>query len=246
MRMRVFARIVMALATVCPALSSGPAAADPITFMAYAAPPYSADDGSGKLVGPAVDLCVELAKAAGIDAKVELQPFARLITTLNEGNGIAVLLGRTEERELKYTWIAQVYLDGLAFSTIKPNLPVDSLDMAKTLESVAVLSQAAPAAILQMNGLTNLYASNKDGLSAKMLEAGRVKAWFGPAGVMRWAWRSENLDPAVLQIGKTIAPASLWIAASKNIPDDTIQKMKARYEVMKADGSYDRIISVLK
>lgn len=235
----------LALATLWPVVSAGPAAAGAIKLLANSIPPLSADEG-GKAVGPAVELGREMAKAAGIDAQVEIQPNTRVITALDEGDTIVMALVRSAEREARYIWVAEVYLDGLAFATKVPNPPIDSLDAARTLDSVLVVNQGGAEVFLKKSGFTNLSSSNRIGLNAKMLDAGRAPAWFNSVTILKSTWRTENLDPDTLQIGKMIVPVPFWVAASRNIPDDTIRKMRERYEAMKADGTYDRLLSVLK
>ena len=207
--------------------------------------PYVRDDG-GRAAGPAVELAAELAKAAGLEPTVALEPMARALGDLELGNRIVVAITRTAEREAKFTWIAEVFPDSLNFFTVKPNPPIDTIESAMAAGAIGVLLGGAPQTYLAKHGVTSFDIAPSEILNAKKLDAGRMASWFGGGAVGKHAWRSAGLDPAQLQIGKPLIQLSLWIAASKDVPAEIVQKMQKRYAEMKLSGEYDRIVAPLK
>lgn len=234
------------LAFVCALISMPKAvSAEPIRFINIVIPPF-VEEANGKAAGPAVELAAELARSAGISYEVALLPQARLAEELQKPGRVAIAMVRTPQREPNFLWIGEVHADALAFATVKPNPAIDSMDAAKGAGLVGALMNSVPADILQKNGFSSLELVTSEAFNAKKLDAGRIKGWFASEAAMRTIWRSQALDSSKLQVGKPVIPLPFWIFATKDVPAEVVEKMRTRYQEMKANGEYDRIFSALK
>ena len=228
------------------ALAAVPARADPISLIAFAIPPLI-DERDGKAVGPGADLAAELAKAAGIDPVVTVLPVGRAYLEAERGGRILVMTTRTPDREPKFTWVAESFVDQLCFATVPPHPRVDTLDEARSLESIGVRSYAFAEEFLRKNGFDrNLAPTTSSNFSAQQLMRGRIDAWATSRAMIVDIWRNEKLDPSELQIGTSVAPMPYWIAASKDVAPDIILKMRMRAQEMKSDGTYDKLFAAFK
>lgn len=221
-----------------------PSIAGPIQAISYPLPPL-VEERDGRAIGPAIEVLRELAKAAGVDQRVEVAPLPRVLQEIADGDRIAVAMTRTAERESKYTWICTLYPDFFAFATIQPNPKLDTVERAISAGTIGTLGGGSQVSMLQNFGVKDIASVSNQQLNAAKLEAGRIQSWFSPATVMKHVWRQEGRDPAKLQIGNSIAELTFWALASKNIPPEVIEKMQKRCAEMKQNGEYDKIFSEL-
>lgn len=214
-------------------------------LIAFPIPPLI-DEVDGKPVGPGAVLAADLAQAAGIDPVIVFMPLARALRRLETGGSVLALVSRTPERESKFTWVAPIYEDGQAFATLRPGPRIDSLDDARALRSIGVRNESVSDRFLQDHGFGEaIERSPEAAASARKLATGRIDAWFVASSMIRDVWTKAGLDPSKLQIGKPLAPSHYWLAASKDVAPDIVERMRTRFAALKADGSYQRIFGTL-
>jgi polar amino acid transport system substrate-binding protein len=226
--------------------ASPPVRAEPPTLLGFPNPPLI-DEVDGKVVGPAAVLASELAKFVGLSPSIEIQPLPRALATLEAGNRIIPLLTRTKGREHRYTWIAEIFIDELAFHTVAPNPRITDVKAAQAFKSIGVREGSSSHAFLLSHDFgAAIVADPVAEYAARKLALGRVDAWFTSKTMGHEVWVRENLPLSRLQVGETVGHSVYWIAATKDVSPDLVRKMAERFHEMKADGTYDRIFSVLK
>jgi ABC-type amino acid transport substrate-binding protein len=226
-----------------------------VPFLVFAAPQpkliaFPSDpfviDQNGKATGLAVDLMTKLTNLAGLPGDIELLPVARATAVLDGGNAILISLGRSADREPKYTWVAEVFLDSMSFATQAGKPTVNSYEEAKTAGTILANGKAAPEAILRAKGITNLDTSGaNDDAHFGMLMAGRGVAWFAATSIQKFIIHNNKAESKIT-IGKPVQPVSWYIAASKDVDPAIIQKLQAAYKTLKANGEYDKIFVSIK
>lgn len=226
-------------------LGDGQALAQAVQVIGAARPPYVIDQ-NGRGAGPAVEIVKQIAPAAGIDPGVRILPFQRAIMALDQGGVLYPALLRTPQREDKYVWIGEVFSDRAVFMTRRGTPVVNSLEAARRLERVNVMRGSELQGMLQSFGVTDVEPSNSEADIARLLKAGRIDGWFTPRAVGRSTWKLLGFDPAELQDGETFAILPFWVAASADLPAETVARLRAAYRSLRSDGRYRRIIAPLE
>lgn len=215
-----------------------------LQIVAPARPPYIVDqDGFG--AGPAVELVQHLARSIGSDPTVRILPFQRAVLALDQGNTLYPALLRTPQREKRYAWIGEVYVDRAVFFTRRDQQAVNALTAARGLPVIGVMRGSELQSILQSLGLEQIEVNASENDNARLLQADRISGWFTLEAVGRATWRELDFNPADLRSGEPFALLSFWIAGSANLPPATVAKLRASYRAMRADGRYQRIIAPL-
>lgn len=214
-------------------------------LIAFPIPPLI-DEVDGKPSGPGAVLAADLARAAGIDPVIVFMPLARALRRLETGGCVLALVSRTPERESRFTWVAPVYEDGQSFATLRSNGRIDSLEEARALRSIGVRNESVSDRFLQDHGFGNaIERSPEAAASARKLATGRIDAWFVATSMIRDVWSKAGLDPSKLQVGKPLAPSYYWLAASKDVSQDIVDRIHDRFVAMKTNGAYQRIFGTL-
>lgn len=234
---------VLRLFLFCFLAVSFPANAETPTLLGFPNPPLI-EVVDGRATGPAAILASELAKAVGLDPAIEIQPLPRALITLEAGSRIIPLLTRTPGREDQYQWVAEIFVDPLAFHTLASNPRIDSVEAARALNAIALRQGSSSHQFLLANHFgTTIVEDPFVEYGARKLARGRVDAWFTSKTLGREVWRKEGLPADQLQAGNTVSHSAYWIAATKDVPPDLLKRMAEHFQQMKADGSYERIFA---
>lgn len=218
--------------------------ASELQIVGPARPPYIVDrDGSAS--GPAVELVAELAAAIQIPPTVRIVPFQRAIMALNTGNTLYPALLRTPEREGRYLWIGEVFADRAVFFMRTDTEAANAVDAIRTLPGITVMRGSELQGLLKSLAFEHAEANASERDNARLLQNGRVNAWFTLNAVGRATWAELGFNPADLRASAPVASLSFWIAASANLPSGAATKLRAAYGAMRRDGRYDRIVAPL-
>lgn len=213
-----------------------PAAAEP-QLIAAARPPYVVDS-NGRATGPAVELLQSLARSIGAEQTVRILPFQRALLELEQGGRLYPALLRTPARESRFLWIGEVHADRVVLFSRSGSAP-------RSVSRIGVMRGSELQTMLQTFGLENAEAANSEIDNARLLRAGRIDGWFALQAVSRATWAQLKFPPADLQVSETFATVPFWIAASPDLPKETVRALRAAYRKLRADGHYRRIIAPL-
>jgi polar amino acid transport system substrate-binding protein len=227
-------------------LLAGPVFSAPIKVLGFSVQPFSYEENK-KTVGRSVDLLARLSQEAGVNLPpAAIQPLPRLLEALDAGDTIAVAIVRTPEREGKYQWVAESYLDTVSFATPSTVPVINSYEDAKNAGSIITLRGSMLETALRTNGVTNLELGEaNEALGFQMLLLGRAKAQFSSTATLKLLI-TQNKSQDKVKLGKPIMNIDFWIVASKNVPIDTITKLQTAYKKLKANGEYNRIFAKIK
>ena len=217
-------------------LATGGAAAETVTLEYFNLPPFSyvAD---GRPAGPALALAGAITTGLDVTLRPEPVPIRRLNFEAGKAPVIVAAIIRTAPREDLYQWIGRLCADSFVMATRAPNPAVDTLEEARKLKLIAVVSGASNETFLRDRGFTNLDVAASIELEVRRLAEGHDDAWFAPRSGVLQAWKAAGYDPAQLRFGLPIAPMEFWMAASKSVPETLVETLRARFAEQVRSGA---------
>ncbi len=202
-------------------------------------PPLEINDSSGQ-EGFNVEIFRDIAKRAGYEPKVDFLPWINAQQKAKDEEGLLVIgVTRTAERERDYIMLVPLIEANVVFATNSKT--VNSFEEAKTLKFVTVAPGTPQESQLKAAGVTHLDPVESYESASKMLEAGRVEAWFAWDIRAKYAWKKFGLDPTKLVLGRAIRVEQVYVAANKKSKPDIQPRLEVALADCKRDGTYQRI-----
>lgn len=218
------------------------AMAENFEIMTEEYPPFNYTE-NGQITGLATEVVLELAKKVGHPTNIEVKPWARAYAQIQKQDGLILYsMTRTEARESLFKWVGPVASNKWVFFTKKGSgITVDSLEGAKAIGKIGTYKDDAAEAFLKEQGFANLDSVVNDDLNVPKLMAGRIDLWI--VGELQGIYKAK-LQGVSDQLEKVmdVKDTQLYIAFSKNTPDEVIAKWQAALDELKASGSYDAMV----
>ena len=197
-------------------------------------PPYVNE--KGKEPGFCIDVINEMAKRSGTEIKLEFMPWSRAQDYVAETpNTMLPCVTRGKTREASYLWMAPMNEVSTLFLTT--GKPINAFEEAKSL-TVSVRGDTQQEKHLKDAGLAKLDLQENPEISAKMLDAGRVDAWYTHDLRAFNVWASLGYDVSKLVAGTKLATEKQFLAGHKDIPADVSKKLADAIDSMVKDGTY--------
>jgi ABC-type amino acid transport substrate-binding protein len=216
------------------------ASAEVIKTFSAVLPPFSI--GEPDMPGITHELLLEISERTDLEFDFEYLPFIRMNAEIQKTpNSLAFTVLRSPAREDMFNWIVEVIVTNEVFATT--STAINSTDEATALKSVTTLEGTPRAKRLVTAGLTNLKTSTSPATSATLLNKGRVEAWYTFDHRARYLTKAQGFDPATIVTGAPIVEAPLWLASNTTFDPAIAAQLKASIEELKADGTYDKIVS---
>lgn len=216
---------------------TGPALSDPLTIYAEPYPGYAADL-NGEIRGAGADQVHAIMKAAKIDYRMELTPWARAYSaTTWDPHTCAFAANHTEERDKLFKWVeplgaGKVVLIRRKGADVNP----------KTLEEarayvVGVQRGDYGADYLTKQGFANLDFAADFSLTLRKLENGRIDlALTSEAAFIAESAKGRPVEPVMT------LPAALYaLICNTAVPDDTINALQHALNGLILNGTQDAI-----
>jgi polar amino acid transport system substrate-binding protein len=224
-------------------LISGPAyqAAAQETIKAYTAdlPPWT-NEGNKARPGFALEVMREMAKRSGLKIDIEMTAWRRAQEDMKTTpNTMGFHLFRTPDREASYVWHFSILESQVAFVSMRK--PVNSMEEAKGLSRVVVVAGTPQENEMKKAGATNVEVVDKVEAAIRMLESGRVDAFYTIVERASYAWSEAGFPVDKLVMGKPQRVDQLYVASNKQMPAGSMEKLKAAFDSMKSDGTYAAI-----
>lgn len=208
--------------------------APPLTFVSY--------KGGYGMVG---DVALAAIARAGYLSHIHVTPWPRAQQRVSRGhNQLIIPLSRTPEREDLYTWIAPIAPLERAFFSL--DTPVANFAEARQrYKRIAVGLGTAQMEVLKTEGFADeQIVSIKLGENpARMLELGRVDAWFTgvPEGLYLWP-KSNNR----LQMSPVMTRSDMYLACSKRCDAKLLEDLRSAVEALRAEGTIQRMLETYR
>jgi len=215
-----------------------------ITVVTEEYPPYNFLDGKKKISGMATEVVEEVLKRARLDYKLAIYPWARAYQLAQDAPNVLIYsIGRSAQRENLFKWVDVIAPYDVSLYRLKgrSDIRVGHLADAKRFRIGAVRDDIR-AQYLEKEGLKPDLV-NDDSANAKKLATGRIDMFpidrFGLIAL----YQREGMDPGtVVQVIKLEAlSAGLYMAFSRQTPDDVVDQCRAALAGIKKDGTFERI-----
>lgn len=207
-------------------------------------PPYCFEE-NGTQKGLIIELIEAMAKHTGHSGIVRFLPWKRALQETLESENVPrmiIPLNRSEEREFKFTWIQELYVDDTVFVS-KRGLTAKIVKLEDALNfKTGVLLGSPLEAQLRRIGFKNIEASVDEDTNARKLNAGRIDIWHVARMVAPFVFLRLGLSPTELEYGVSLEPNDLYLAGSKRFPAAVAEKWRAAFKTIKADGTYAGIV----
>ncbi|KPA22586.1 Bacterial extracellular solute-binding protein, family 3 [Shimia sp. SK013] len=216
------------------------ASAEPIKTYAAVLPPFSI--GEPDLPGISHELLLEISARTDLEFDIEYLPFKRMTKQIQETPDSLVMTAlRSPAREDLFNWIVEVIVTNEVFATTSK--PVNSIEEARSVGTVTSLMGSPRTKRLKEAGISEINEAVDTLTSARMLQGGRVDAWYTFDHRARFVTKSAGFDPSSIVLGAPIKKAPMWLASNLTFDPEIAAQLKAAIEELQADGTYDAIVA---
>jgi ABC-type amino acid transport substrate-binding protein len=208
-------------------------------------PPYNYPDQNGNPTGISVDIVRQIIKNTGDKDNITILPWARSYHDIQtKKDQVLFVMTRTKERENLFKWVGPVASnDWVLFAKKGKGFKIDSLQDAKNSKyTIGTYKNDACEIFLLSNGFTNISSVPDDSLNVKKLAYDRIDLWIvgeyqGLIKVKRSKHKPEL--EKVLDVKHT----ELYIAFSKDVSNDIVQRWQKELDKLKKNGEYQQILA---
>lgn len=192
---------------------------------------------STSLSGLGIDVIRKMNETLKLELE-EIPIAAARLTELNESRvALFPIVNRSPEREAKgFRWVGQLFEDKYCFFTLKGSPKISSIEDAGRAKSIGVTKGGSTEIKAQSLGLSNLEIAAGNSGNVRKLFARKIDAWFNAETVGRYSIRSEGKDPSSADCVGDFGKLKYWIAASKEMDQQTFEKIKAAFDRLEKDG----------
>lgn len=204
---------------------------------------------NGEITGLSYEVVNHLLQQLDKPYKIEMLPNMRSMKTIaNQPKTMMFSMFRTPEREHQFHWIGPIANGAVYFYKRKgADISIRNLSELKQSKlSVCSRSQGSIVRLLVKQGITNLESFATNGAEVyKMLLAGRCdlaisETEFGAHFLLKKL--GYSLEDVLERIPFPFYQADLYLAGSKDIPDQEIQQWQTALDQMKSNGTYADIL----
>lgn len=208
-------------------------------------PPYNYTDGDGELTGFSTEVVQELCRRLGHHEKIEVLPWSRAYHILEITNRTLLFsMARTDMRENQFRWVGPLaHYDVVCFALKSRGISLSSENDMKRLNSIGSGLNTSTSQELAAKGFTNLDLVADSNLNVRKLMSGRISVWLSGrlSGIYRM--RQQGFDPSRVEAVYVYRQEPLYIAFNKDTPEFVIDRWQNELDEMKADGTYQEILS---
>ncbi|MBD1589455.1 substrate-binding periplasmic protein [Pseudomonas typographi] len=196
----------------------------------------------GQIQGPAVRVVQAVLARAGItDYQLAIYPWARAYDlALGQPNVVIFPIVRTPARERSFHWVGEFARTVPTLYRLRSNaaLPFKALADARDY-SIAVVRDDIREHYLLANGFTRLVETADNSETFRRLLGGQVQiAAMSPSELQR---RCDVEQVACDQVQAVLSldeiAAALYIALSRNTPNEVVVKVTAAFNALQAEGA---------
>lgn len=218
------------------------ARAEEIRLIAPYLPPFSFGDAAAPK-GIMLETLLAVARQVGHSGKVSIIPVPRMLHEIAQGKRMmSAFVAQLQFRARAFTLLDPGVEQVLSFASLRTNPGPMTLETAKHLKSIGLISNGFPEIFLRGEGFTNLDTATTEEASLRKLMGGRVDAWFSSRWVIPALLAQEKIDPDLLQISEPIVRFPLNFAATLDIPADELAPWAAELARFRAAGGVERLI----
>lgn len=236
------------LAWLCCALLAAPALANGAPLLGVTEESSYSFMQDGEVRGPAVNVVKAVLARAGLaDYQLAVYPWARAYDlALGEPNVIIFPIIRTPAREGSFHWVGEFERTVPTLYRLRSSGLIQVANLADARDySIAVVRDDIREHYLMANGFTRLVETVNNAETFRRLLGGQVQiAAMSPREIQRRCDLEQvpcdQFQP-VLSLDEITA--GLYIALSRNTPDDVVVRVTAAFNALKAEGAIPKLLS---
>lgn len=211
-----------------------------LTIYAAEIPGYMG--GSRERPGILSEMIDLAAKRLGYKVINKTVPWARALkAVIKEHNTLIPGLSRLPSREKNYTWIVGQMEAKSAFLSL--NRKINSYEEAKNISSIGVHRATSHNLELEEKGFTNIRKFNNIEKSIRMMEIGRISAWYGDVNAFSRRWQKYASDKSKkLQYGTPTLIETIWLGGHKNISKQVIDDFSRETKAIIREGTRKKLL----
>ncbi len=198
----------------------------------------------GKVTGVATEIAREIMKRLQVSYDIKSLPWKRVYSYLLEEPVMVVMCTRTTDRENLFKWAGPVVNAPLVFFARKDSkIEINSLEDAKKVDRIGLVQGYSVEKHLRKRGFTNIDAmGTSEKTNPLKLMKGRIDLWATVDLVGIYNARLQGINPEDMMIVYVIIKDQhKYIAFSKQVPDEIVQKWQDALDEMKQDGTVEKI-----
>ncbi|MDU0353718.1 transporter substrate-binding domain-containing protein [Paraglaciecola aquimarina] len=227
----------------CGFLFSYNSYANEIRFLSHSIKPFTYDE-KGEMKGFAVEIVETLMERTNTREKISLYPFKRALKNVQSKDDHALfIVARIPERENTVKWVGPIFSSDVYFYKKKGSaISIRSIDDIRKVRSIGVQLGNADFTYLTGLGVTNFSQTISHTQSIKMLNKGRIDITPISEFVLPYVTAEAGIDINNFErINFKLYESSLYIAFSKNVPNETIVAWQNALTSIKSSGLYAEI-----
>jgi polar amino acid transport system substrate-binding protein len=207
--------------------------------------PFQINDGN-QLSGFAVELVNDIKLKTGINAKIEVYPWARAYNiALQEPNVFIFTLVKTQERLAQFNWIGEYYTvtDSFYALTSRKDIVIKSMADAKKYVTCIPRDDVGEQRLTKQGfDSKNLKKVSFQSQCLGMLYRDRVDLnLFNEIGIRSLSRRFE-VDPEVFRRVYVVSKATMGIGTSQGTDQSLVKRVRAALAEIKSQPSYQKRI----
>lgn len=236
--MRMIKRTLLLL-VILFAVGAEPSPAAELRILAENVVPFNYRE-AGEWKGVSADVVKEIIRRQGIEAPIELVPWARgYQMALHEPKVALFSMARTADREDRFHWVGPIGVFRSAFYAARgSSLAIDSLDDARAVERIGTYKDDVRETFLLTRGFTNLDSTNSNESNLRKLLNHRIDLWATSTTEAASVARQMGIDAAAIKHLYTFQEFLMYIAMSKETPREVVAGWQTALDGMKADGTF--------
>jgi len=209
-------------------------------------PPLQEMEGD-RVGGVATKLVEAVLKKSGMSYEIKMYPWARAFSMLQEPNVLIYSMARTKTRESQFKWVGELLPVRYYLFRLKsrPEIAPKTIEEAKRYR-IGVLRQDIVHQYLKREEFPLLDEVAKIELNFAKLFNNRVELVpYSDRLIINFDCINLNIDCEKLEPALLLEDISfgLYLAFSKKTDDAVVKKVRDAYDALKADGTYERIMS---
>jgi polar amino acid transport system substrate-binding protein len=207
-------------------------------------PPYTYRQLSQQK-GIIVEIVKAMADLTGHSGQVTFLPWKRALQQVQSANDkpkMIIPLNRSPERENKFTWIQELYVDQTVLVTHTGAHPKITDPTSATELKTGVLLGSPLEAQLKRLKFKNIDSAVNEETNARKLKFGRIDAWLVARLVAPFVFERQGFSPKELTYGASLDANDLYLGGSKNFPPEIAKKWQQAFAKIKSDGTLRSIL----
>lgn len=202
-------------------------------------PPGEYKDETGRVTGSTAEMVRELMHRLNLSGDIKSYPWKRAYMMLLSGPKVALFeTTRTEERENLFKWVGPIKRVRWGFFAKKSSgIKINNLKDAKKGETICVYGGDAKGEYLKKQGFTNLYQPVRSIQCLKMLMLDRVTLWVASDLGIGPLFKEAGVDQSEVELVFEFGRKYLYIALSRDVPDEIVKSWQKTLDEMKIDGT---------